>query len=80
MGLRFYSVLVKPGYAAIQQGRILKIVPQYARADWNLDGAVNSSDFYDFLIDFLSGRADVTGDHLTNSQDLFDYLGMFFNG
>lgn len=60
------------------EGRIVKIVPEFHRADWNLDGAVNSADFFDFLVDFFDLRADVTGDHATTSADFFEYLVFFF--
>lgn len=61
-------------------GRILKITPRFARADWNLDGMVNSSDFFAFLTDFFNGTSDVTGDNRTDSQDFFEYLNYFFGG
>ncbi len=65
-------------YALELGGRILKIVPEFAPADWNLDGVTNSSDFFAFLVDFFELNADMTGDHATNSQDFFEYLLYFF--
>jgi glucose/arabinose dehydrogenase len=59
-------------------GRILKITPAFAAADWDMDGVVNSSDFFAFLKDFFELNADFTGDHATTSQDFFDYLAAFF--
>ncbi len=61
-------------------GRILKIVPEYHGADWNMDGVVNSGDFFAFLTDFFEGNAEMTGDHVTNSSDFFEFLRYFFVG
>ncbi len=61
-------------------GRILKIVPRFAPADWDLSGAVNSADFFMYLNDFFAGNADLDGDQATTSADFFEYLNMFFGG
>ncbi len=49
-------------------------------ADWNVDLAADSQDFFDFIADFFNAAADMNGDALTNSQDFFDFLAAFFNG
>ena len=49
-------------------------LPAVCRADFNADGAVNSSDFFDFLIQFFANAVDFNQDGLFNSQDLYDFL------
>jgi len=51
-------------------------------ADLNLDGAVNSQDFFDFVTAYLATNpdADFNNDSFINSQDFFDFLNAFFAG
>jgi glucose/arabinose dehydrogenase len=65
-------------YIIERSGRILKLASEFHPADWNLDGTVNSGDFFDFLVAFFDEEADITGDHVTTSADFFEYLTFFF--
>jgi hypothetical protein len=51
-------------------------------ADFNLDGSVESQDFFDYLAAFFAGdpSADYTGEGVVNSQDFFEFLAAFFGG
>ncbi len=48
--------------------------------DYNQSGAVDSADFFDFLLSFFNSDADFNSDGITNSQDFFDFLLAFFHG
>lgn len=51
-------------------------------ADFNNSGAVDSQDFFDFILAFFNNppAADFNHDGVTNTQDFFDYLTAFFGG
>jgi uncharacterized membrane protein len=76
------GVIVGRGYHhGIPAG--FRLVPASAcAADFNLDGRVNSQDFFDFLVEFLGGgdQGDFNADTLLDSQDFFDFLSVFFAG
>ncbi|MGE3106874.1 MAG: GC-type dockerin domain-anchored protein [Phycisphaerales bacterium] len=50
------------------------------RLDWNGDSMVDSTDFLDFVSDFLSGQADYNADGITDSADFFLFLTQFLGG
>lgn len=56
--------------------------PRCCPADFNHDGALNSADFFDFLVAFFaqSPTADFNADSRVDSQDFFDFLNAFFVG
>lgn len=63
-----------------QSGNGIFVARTPCAADWNLDGFVNSQDFFDFLGAFFAGTGDFNNDLASNSQDFFDFLSAFFAG
>jgi hypothetical protein len=59
---------------------VLTVIASCA-GDFNLDGLVNSQDFFDFLTLFfaLDPASDFNHDGNLNSQDFFDFVTAFFN-
>ena len=54
--------------------------PPFCHADFNLDGNLNSQDFFDFIVAFFADNADYNDDGQTSSQDFFDFVSDFFKG
>jgi hypothetical protein len=52
---------------------------EFARADWDRNGVVNSLDFYLFVIEFLTIGVDFNADGRSDSQDFFDFVTEYFN-
>lgn len=66
-----------------QGGRAVVLMPMPSfgtfSVDWDHSGVVNSGDFFAFLVDYLTGNADVNRDGMTDSRDFFDYVAAFFS-
>jgi len=58
------------------------VLPSLCVPDFNRDSALNSQDFFDYIIAFFAGdtAADFNRDKQLNSQDFFDFLAAFFAG
>ncbi|MGE3106759.1 MAG: hypothetical protein AB7G11_13140 [Phycisphaerales bacterium] len=55
-------------------------LPPACPPDWNMDGSLNSQDFFDFLAAFFSNVGDYNHSGATDSQDFFDFVADFFTG
>lgn len=62
-------------------GGFWTIVAPRCAADFNVDGFVNSQDFFDFVTAFFNVSPDADFNHngVINSQDYFDFLSAFFS-
>jgi hypothetical protein len=58
----------------------LLLYPAVCAPDWNNDGEVNSTDFFQFLFDFFAGHGDFNHDGRVDSFDFFGFLNSFFHG
>jgi len=47
-------------------------------ADWNLDGLIDSMDFFRYMMDFMEDDGDFNGDGRNDSDDFFQFLDGFF--
>ncbi len=59
-----------------------RIILACCKADFNMDGILNTQDIFDFLSAWFANdpRADFNGINGQNVQDIFDYLGVWFAG
>jgi hypothetical protein len=75
-----YYIRVGGAGAATGSGTLSISCGGHCPADWDMSGAVNSADFFAFVLDFFAGNADFNHSGETNSQDFFDFLTAFFAG
>jgi hypothetical protein len=74
-----YDCVVSNGCGTtLSTGAVLSV----CAPDLDCDGAINSGDFFAFLVFFFSGTpsADFNADNTITSQDFFDFLTAFFAG
>ena len=75
------SVVTTTADVQLKPGDFIEMLVQpRCLADWDLSGAVNSQDFFAFLVEFFEGTADVNNSGDVSSQDFFDFLTAFFAG
>ena len=67
-------------YDGVIDNNDLLIYPVLCASDWNNDGQVNTTDFFQFLYDFFSGHGDFNHDGTVDSFDFFGFLTAFFHG
>lgn len=79
-----YTVVIMNdcGFVSSQSAFVTINYPPPCPADYDHDGAINSSDFFDFLADFFDsrGNADLDLNLQITSQDFFLFLSHFFSG
>ncbi len=75
-----YRAVNSAGLSNVGTITLVYSVPPICEADWNMDGALNSQDFFDFLASFFSNMADYNNSGTTDSQDFFDFVADFFAG
>jgi hypothetical protein len=72
---------------ADMQGNVTRVDVRFSLSfacacDFDSSGALNSQDFFDFLVAFFAAdpRADFNASGAIDSQDFFDFLSCFFVG
>jgi subtilisin family serine protease len=73
------SNVAAQGYAVVVTGDVGS-ASRACPCDWDESGTLDSTDFFEFVISFLSGNADFNESGETTSQDFFDFLTCFFAG
>ncbi|HMN39418.1 MAG TPA: hypothetical protein PKE29_01140 [Phycisphaerales bacterium] len=72
------AVLTINNYECYDIVLTLKATP--LRSDWNADGAITTTDIFDFLNTWLAGDGDANDDGQTGTADIFAFLDDWFAG